>query len=187
MDEQKLLRLLRKDPNRGMEKLIEAYAGLVYAVIARVIGNPRDFTSEIEGCAADVFSEFYMNLEQYDPTQSSIKTWLCVIARNNAVDLLRKADKNRRCVSLDDGDMCIPIGADKTPEEALLEEELRRRVLMAVNDLGEPDRTIILRKFFYRQPSRQIAQDLGMTVSNVDTRTHRAIGKLKNMIGGAVE
>lgn len=184
MDDRQLLRLLHRDPNAGMEKLIETYAGLVYAVIRRALPEPSDFTSELEGCAADVFSEFYCHLDKFDPHLSSIKTYLCVIARNNAVDLLRRSDRWRDRLSLDDEAVLLQPG-DGSAEEALLEQELRRRVLQAVRDLGEPDSTILLRKYFYLQPSKQIAEDLGLTVSNVDTRTHRALRKLRNLFGGA--
>ena len=182
MDDRKLLRLLRKDPNAGMEKLIETYAGLVYAVVARSIPDPCDFASELEACVSDVFSEFYCTLHTYDPSLSSIKTWLCVLARNNAVDLLRK---HRVFLSLDDEDVLFQLPGGASAEEIILEKESRRALLQAIHDLGEPDRTILLRKFYYRQPSKRIADELGMTVSNVDTRTHRAIAKLRKMIGGA--
>lgn len=187
MDDQKLLRLLHKDPNAGMEKLIETYAGLVYAVVTRAIPDPCDFTSELEGCVADVFSEFYCNLDKYDPRLSSIKTYLCVIARNNAIDLLRRNDKFKAHTPMDAEDIVFQLTDSASAEEALLEKELRREVLQAVRDLGEPDSSILLRKFFYLQPSKQIADELGLTVSNVDTRTHRALHKLRKLFGGTVK
>ena len=180
MDDKKLLRLLRTDPNTGMEKLIEKYAGLVYAVVTRALPDPCDFTSELEDCVSDVFSEFYLDLDRYDPRLSSIKTYLCVIARNNAVDLLRRRKIH---LSLDDADIIFP-GAEGSPEADVMKKQLRSDVLKAVQEMGEPDRTILLRKFYYLQPSKDIARDLGMTVSNVDTRTHRAIAKLRKMFGG---
>ena len=54
----------------------------------------------------------------------------------------------------------------------------------AVKALGEPDCEIILRKFYLSQSSKEIAERLNMTVSNVDTRTHRAIKRLRNELGG---
>lgn len=64
------------------------------------------------------------------------------------------------------------------------DEELRRRVIKAVKDLGDPDSKIIFRKFYYGESSKEIAKALGLTVSNVDTRTHRALNKLRKMFGG---
>lgn len=181
MDDEKLLRLLHKDPNTGMEKLIEIYAGLVYAVITRAIPDSCSFTSELESCVADVFSEFYCNLSKYDPRLSSIKTYLCVIARNNAIDLLRKNDKLKSNISLDTEDLVLTLPGSMSAEDTLLKKETRREILQAINAMGEPDRSILLRKFYFLQPSKQIAADLGLTSSNVDTRTHRALHKLRRL------
>ena len=49
--------------------------------------------------------------------------------------------------------------------------------------LSKPDREIIVRKFILGQSSKEIAAILGLSVSNVDTRTHRAIKKLKKELG----
>lgn len=184
MDERKLLQLLHKDPNTGIQKLMDAYAGLVYAVIARALPNPEDFASEMEGCVADVFSEFYCELHKYDPQKSSIKTYLCVMARNNAIDLLRRNEKRIGQLSLDDENAVISVPEEANPEDAMQEKQLRQRLVQLIKDLGEPDSTILLRKFYYRQPSKEIARDLGMTVSTVDTRTHRALAKLRKQLGG---
>ena len=61
---------------------------------------------------------------------------------------------------------------------------MRKQVLQEVKNLGEPDTTIIIKKYYLNKSSKQIAKDLGMTVGNVDTRTHRAISKLKKVFGG---
>ena len=184
MDECKLLQLLHNDPNTGIKKLMDMYAGLVYAIISRMLPNPGDFASEMEDCVADVFSEFYCDLQRYDPSKSSIKTYLCIIARNNAIDMLRKNENRIGQLSLDDDNATVYLADETNPEDAMEEKQLRRRVLQAIKELGEPDCSILLRKFYYRQPSKQIARDLGMAVSTVDTRTHRALAKLRKQLGG---
>ena len=57
-------------------------------------------------------------------------------------------------------------------------------LIKEVKALGEPDSEILMRKFYFSQSSKEIAEELNMTVSNVDTRTHRAIVKLRNKLGG---
>ena len=68
--------------------------------------------------------------------------------------------------------------------EFVIKNELRREVIKAVEELGEPDSSIIFRKFYYGESSKDIAKAVGLTVSNVDTRTHRALNKLRKMFGG---
>ena len=102
MEDDKLLRLLHNDPNSGMEQLMDQYAGLVYAVIKGKLSESYHVSSDIEDCAADVFSEFYTQLSKYDPNVSSIKTYLCVLARHRAIDIVRKREKQKEDLSLDD-------------------------------------------------------------------------------------
>ena len=184
MEDTKLLRLLRKDPSAGMEILMDRYAGLVYAVVRGKLASSFHVSSDIEDCVADVFSEFYHDLDKFDPSISSIKSYLCVLARNNAIDILRRRGRQARDISIDDPDILIQIADDFDLVSELCEEEMRREVLCAVSDLGEPDSSIIVRKYIFGESSKEIAERLGLTVSNVDTRTHRALNKLRKLFGG---
>ena len=44
--------------------------------------------------------------------------------------------------------------------------------------------TILLRKYYFSDSSKEIAASLNLTVSAVDTRAHRAILKLRSIFGG---
>ena len=183
MEDKKLLRLLHKDPNAGMEQLIDQYTGLVYTVVKGKLADFYHVSSDIEDCVADVFSKFYMNLSEYDPKISSIRSYLCVIARNHAINLAEKRGR-RGGISIDDEAFLIETIETQTVDIAFDERELCREVLKAVKDLGEPDASIVFRKFYYGQSSKEIALALGLSVSNVDTRTHRALNKLRKLFGG---
>ena len=180
MEDSKLLRLLHKDPSAGMEQLMNQYAGLVYAVVKGKLAESFYVSTDIEDCVADVFSEFYTDLSKYDPKISSIKSYLCVLARYHASDVCRKREKQRNDVSPDDENSFLQL-ADNGE---LSEDELRREVLSAVKELGEPDTSIIIRKYYFGNSSKEIADALKLTVSNVDTRTHRALNKLRKLFGG---
>ena len=184
MEDAKLLRLLHKDPSVGMEQLMNQYAGLVYAVIKGKLAESSCVSSDIEDSVADVFSEFYTDLPKYDPKLSSIKSFLCVLARNNAIDVLRKRERQNRDASLDDADRLLQIADDVSISSELVENELRREVFDAVKKLGEPDTSIIIRKYYFGESSKEIAEALKLTASNVDTRTHRALNKLRKLFGG---
>ena len=75
--------------------------------------------------------------------------------------------------------------ADAASLEGDFEDRERRRELIeAVKALKDPDREIIVRKYYLAQSSADIASALGLTVSNVDVRAHRAIHKLRKRFGG---
>ena len=103
------------------------------------------------------------------------------MARRRATDVFRKRERAHGEISTDDTECFIQIAADDGDAD---EAELRREVLAAVKELGEPDASIIIRKYYLGESSVQIADALKLTVSNVDTRTHRALNKLRKLFGG---
>lgn len=175
MRDVELLDLLRKNPEKGLKALISQYGGLVYAVVRRNL--PQALCTDAETCAAEVFSEFYLDLDKFDPSKGSIKAWLCVIARHNAVDMARR---NTAVLPLDEEIRADTSGVSL--ESELEERELRRAVLSEVKSLDEPDREILLRKFYLGESSKEIAKRLKMSVSNVDARTSRAVEKLRKRL-----
>lgn len=180
MQDQELLDILRRSPEKGMEILMKQYAGLLYALArSRLPGNVF-CSADVEGCVADAFSEFYLDLDKYAPEKGSIRGWLCVIVKHNALDLVRRRYRDAQALPLNEELEAANAGA--LLESGLEEQELRRAALEAVRGLEEPDREIVMRKFYLGESSRQIAAGLGLTVSNVDTRTHRAIGKLRDKL-----
>lgn len=176
MQDEELLDMIRQNPEKGLKAIMKQYGGLVYTVVKRNLPSSA-CAADIEACAADVFSEFYLDLDKFDPSKGSLKAYLCVIAKHNALDLARR---NNEHLPLDE-----ELGAvsDGTSLESDLEyQELRRAVLDEVKSLNEPDREILLRKFYLGESSKEIAKALKMSVSAVDTRTSRAVEKLRNSL-----
>lgn len=183
MEDKKLLRLLHKDPDAGMEQLMNQYTGLVYAVVKGRLADSYYVSSDIEDCVADVFSKFYLQLTDYEPSISSIKSYLCVMGRNQAINISKKRSLEGG-ISLDDEESFLQVAGDGTLDDTLADEEFGREVIKAIANLGEPDSAILFRKFYYGESSKEIAKATGLTVSNVDTRTHRALHKLRKIFGG---
>lgn len=177
MQDLELLDMLRHTPESGMEVLVKQYGGLVYAVVKSRLFHGVFCAADIEECVADTFSEFYLDLDKYDPAKGSIRSWLCVIAKHNALDLVRRQPQ---VISLDEE--LSEISAGTLLESDLEEREMRRVVFQEVKALDEPDREILLRKFYLGESSKEIAGRLGLTVSNVDTRTSRAVEKLRKRL-----
>ena len=184
MDDLNLISLLNSDPNAGMEKLMDQYAGLVYSVVKNRLADSLCVSSDIEDCVSEVFSDFYIGLEKFNPQVSSIKSYLCVIARNSATDIVRRRSRQKEELVSDDDSLIVFASDNDSAEVSYLEEELRREVLSAIKELGEPDSTIIIRKYYFGESSKQIARSLRLTVTAVDTRAHRALSKIKKIFGG---
>ncbi len=176
MSDKELLRLLRRNPAKGFDRMVGLYGGLLYALVRGRLTPACYGSTDVEDVVADTFSDFYLSLSSFDPSRCSIKSYLCVIARNKAADVLRK--KRPAELPIEDAEDVLYVS--DTAEES----ELRADVLHAVGNLGEPDSEILVRKYYLGQPSKEIAHALSLTPANVDTRAYRAVEKLRKLFGG---
>lgn len=176
MDDRGLITLLKKHPHRGFDALVGQYGGLLYTVVRGRLSAEHFGSGQVEDIVADSFSDFYLNLSTYDPDRCSIKSYLCVIARNKAADVLRK-NRVTELPLTETEDVLIV-------SDTIEDSELRADLLRAIQNLGEPDSVILIRKYYLGQPSKDIAGALDLSPANVDTRAHRAIEKLRKLFGG---
>ena len=179
MGDRELIKLLKKNPAKGFDRLTAQYGGLLYMLIRGRLSLSRHGSSEIEDLVADTLSDFYLHLKDFRPERCSIKSYLCVIARNKATDAQRKEKIAE--LPLEDAEDMIDVADD------IEETDLREQLLREINALGKPDSVIIIRKYYLGQPSKDIAAALDMTPANVDTRAHRAIKKLKKALTGGAQ
>lgn len=183
-EDKRLLRQLRRDPVLGIRQLAEEYTALVAFIVRGRLSSVCD-TAGIEELMSDVFVEFYVGLDRFNPTRGTVKAYLCAIAKNLASERYSSYIKESGRLSFDDENVPEEIFmSEYSVEEELVDDEFRRELFVVVNALGEPDSEIIVREFYLCEPSKTIAAALGMTVSAVDTRTHRALAKLKEKLTG---
>ncbi|MBR6703893.1 MAG: sigma-70 family RNA polymerase sigma factor [Lachnospiraceae bacterium] len=177
MREQELFNLIRQDPNSGFEKLMSEYGALA-ASVARGLLLPAGLDeADVEDCLAESLVELYRKRDGLDPEKGSLKALFCSIARHKALDKLRS---RRESVPLES----LPERPDGLSlEERFAEEDLRERVLAAVKALPEPEREILLRKYYLGQSSKEIAEKLGLKPGTVDVKAHRAVRILKARLG----
>lgn len=181
--DRELLLLLRKNPDRGMEECVRKYSGLLYHIVRGRLQGAAFSEEDLEDCVADSFCEFWESLGRFDESKGSIKAWLAAIAANNARDLVRKRKNEALSVSIEDDNAAEPA-SEYSLEGDFETKEQRAELLAAVRSLESPDREIIIRKFYLQQSSKEIAEALSLSVSNVDTRTHRAVRKLRERLSG---
>ncbi|MBO4500703.1 MAG: sigma-70 family RNA polymerase sigma factor [Clostridia bacterium] len=177
--DEKLIALLKSDPNAGMGELISRYSGLVFAVVRGRLCGVCD-SSEIEDCVADVFINFQKGFGTFVPGVS-LKNYLAVIARNTAGMYMRNRIQTE---PIDGGEFFTDIPESGDFTEDIAEKQLLESVYAEIRKMGSPDSDILIRKYYFGHSSKDIARDLHLSVSNVDTRAHRAIEKLRAKFGG---
>ena len=150
----------------------ELYRGSRDDVYAYVAGLLRD-THAAEDVTALAFERAYRRRRRFDPRRGSGRAWVFAIARNAALDELRR---RRRTASLQaDPEDLAASAPDDDAEQALRRTALRE----AVSGLDPRERELIALRFFAGLGHAEIGQVLGISSSNAGTRLHRAIDKLR--------
>jgi RNA polymerase sigma-70 factor, ECF subfamily len=153
----------------GFAELYERTLPRVYGYVASLL---RD-RSAAEDVTAQAFERAYRKRKSYRPARGSIDAWLFGIARNAALDELRKR-KRRAVLEVDPEDTASPAPEDQA------ELALRRgAVRAALASLDGQERDLIALKFAGGLSNGEIARVLRMSESNVGTRLHRTITKLR--------
>ena len=106
-----------------------------------------------------------------------LKTWLSIIARTQALNRCREITK-RDTVPLEDINFIDHIGV----ADDVLKEETRRALVAAINALGEPEREILIRRYYYDQKPKEIALALDMSAKQVDNRLYQTKLKLREAL-----
>src|SRR5439155_14625186 len=85
-DDAALIACIRAGDQSAMADLYDRYSGVVYGVALRVLAN----TTAAEDVVQEVFLQLWRNPQAFNADRGRLAPWLAVIARNRAIDLLRK-------------------------------------------------------------------------------------------------
>jgi RNA polymerase sigma-70 factor (ECF subfamily) len=162
-------------PALDFEALYRAARDDVYAYVATML---RD-RGAAEDVTAAAFERAYRKQRTYKAGRGSERAWLFGIARNAALDELRR---RKRAAAL----VAEPADSDATPPEDAAENALRRAaVRVALAQIDPRERELVALKFHAGLDNAEIAAVLGVSVSNAGTQLHRAMTKLREAVAHA--
>lgn len=175
--------LLKKSPHKAHKALFDEYCNYVYTIVYNKLNS---FSHEdTEECVSDVFAEIFFKYEDESSYQGDLKNYIGTVAKRRAIDKYRSLSyKSSRTVYIEDENFSeASDGTDiaQNTENA----EMQKILLDKIDELGEPDSTIIVQKFYYNRTSEQIAKQLSMKASAVRMRCTRAMKRLKELLADA--
>jgi RNA polymerase sigma-70 factor (ECF subfamily) len=129
--------------------------------------------SAAEDVTALAFERLYRSRARLDHRRGSPRAWLFAIARNAALDELRRRRRQPRYELEDE------LVADRDCAEAFEHVERRATVRDALAALPLREREVVLLKFHGQLTGGELAKALGVSESNAGTRLHRALTRLR--------
>lgn len=166
-DESEWLGLAQNGDDEAFTQLVERYQNPVYNLCYRMLGDPL----EAEDAAQEAFWRAYQAIRRYDPNRS-FATWLLSITAHYCIDLQRK----RRLPTLEIEDWMEEVLPDNTPDPERVsgEREEKERIYKMLEVLNPQDRAAIILRYWYEFSEEELSKALGLSVSAVKSRLHRA-------------
>lgn len=170
-----LVRAAQRGDQRAFAQLVEKHEARVYNLARKMMREPQDAEDVLQETFLSVFR--HLNAFKGD---SSFSTWLYRIATNAALMKLRA--RKPPPLSLDepadaDGVEMLPreiVDWGITPEDALLNDEVRAQMDRAVAALPEALRAVFVLRDIEGLSAQETADVLSISIPNVKTRLHRA-------------
>ena len=181
MTSRELADLMQSSPAECHKALVREYGRYVYAIVynkLRGCGTEED----IEECVSDVFADIFMKCKVDITSENDVKYLISTVAQRRAIDSFRSLTARANHITDTDDEDISMLVSDFSVDEHVDRSELRRVLLDKIDELGEPDSTIIIQKFYYNRDSKEIAKAVSMTASAVRVRCSRAMDKLRTKL-----
>jgi RNA polymerase sigma-70 factor (ECF subfamily) len=162
-----LARIGQHDEN-AMEALFRRYSGPVYSVALRVLHD----SGQAEDVMQEVFLQLWRNSTAFVEERGSLGAWLVVIARNRAIDQLRR---RRPADSVEDVVLASSVNVAGEAERNVMMEKVRR----VLNDLPAEQRKSLELAYFEGLSHSEIASRTGDPLGTVKTRIRQALISLR--------
>ncbi len=168
-------------------KLYERSSAHLFAVVLRI---NRDRAQ-----AEDILQEVYVNVWRaaagFDAAQSQPLTWLTSIARNRAIDSLRRANtqpqlRSGHASDDEDSDVYDQTADDSPgPLELLGRASEARQLQHCMQDLSAPQRQSLALAYFDGLSHAEVADQMGQPLGTVKSWVRRALMALKGCLDHA--
>ena len=153
------------------EYLIDTYQNLIFSICYKIV---KDYF-EAEDLAQETFLSAYKHLSTFDRQYE--KAWLCRIATNKCLDFIKRAD--RQSIPTEDEYFLTQKDKEPSPEDNVLELEVKQQLSKRCNSLKSPYREIAFDYFYRELSAAEIAENTGKNLKTVQTQIYRARAMLQ--------
>ena len=153
-------------------RLFDHFVPRIEAYLLR-LGADRATAEEI---SQEVMVTLWRKAQLFDPTKSSVTTWLYRIARNRRIDVARRD----RLDYMDPMDSTFDTVADDRVLDTTVDVQRREEVLRtAIRDLPEEQLVLVKLAFFESLSHSAIAEKTGLPLGTVKSRIRLAFTRLR--------
>ena len=174
----------------AFDRLVRRYEAPLYGFLRHMVGDGD--------AADDLFQDTFMRVMKALPGYQEtgrFKSWLFGIARNQALDLLRKRKREQAVFHSsiqDEEEQVNPLDegiedADLQPDILTEKAEWAGRLEKAIKELPDVQREVLTLRFDGDMTFRQIAEVTGDSINTVQGRLRYAINALRKRLDNVIQ
>ncbi|MGY0217050.1 sigma-70 family RNA polymerase sigma factor [Endozoicomonadaceae bacterium StTr2] len=159
--------------HRDLEQLYRLTSPKLFGLLLRMLKSQ----AIAEDCLQQVYIKIWNHAGSFDPRKARAMTWLSTIARNQALDQLRKQQRE----ALEPDDSALDTISDDTPghDDELARQQHEKQVHQCVGDLPDNYRQCIKLAYFDGLTHALLAEKLQVPLGTVKTWVRRGLMRLK--------
>ena len=154
-----LVSAISSGDEQAMAQLYDRYSPIIYSVALRVLGD----TGAAEDILQEVFLQLWRSPAMFDASRGSMPGWLAVIARNRAIDSLRK-----RRPETDIAQVVVSVEPDLAGKAEW--SRAADKIRSALGGMPAPQRSALEMAFFDGLTHTEIAEKTGEPLGTIKTR-----------------
>ena len=177
IDEELIPKLLNREQGAYLY-LMETYNKLLWVVVGGILGKVGTI-QDIEECISDVFIQLWKNPQAFNQQRGSLKSYLAVIAKSRALNTYKKLTR-AKIIELDEAIQ----STDDDLFDYILEKDMCQELYDAIQTLVEPNKEILIRRYFFDEKPKRIAENISMSIKEVENRLYQSKVKLRKKLEG---
>jgi len=174
-----LVRQVRSANEEAFRALFRRYGPLAKGLAYRVV-RQRSMAEEI---AQEAFLALWRDPESYREDRGTFRSWLLATVHHRAVDMVRREEAQRRR-GLEQQAETEAVEADiaDSVADSVDQADTRKRVHEALQDIAPAQRQVLEKMYFEGKTQADIAQELGLPLGTVKSRTLLGMRKLRLLL-----
>ena len=168
--------LIQKDEN-VFENVFHLYSGACLNLSRKILRSDARAHDVVQ----NVFVQLFEKPERFDPTRGSIQTFLLTQCRSRSIDMIRSetARTKRELTQHDNLALSRNDNISSNTESIILNLSLSDEVKVALNQLGEDEKEVIVLSYYQGLTYRETAAKLNSPEGTVKSRIRSGLKKLK--------
>lgn len=177
-EDEKIIEMFFERSEQGIRELDTKYGKFLHKISYNILNNQQD----AEECVNDAYLGAWNTIPPAKP--DPLLTYICKIVRNISLKVYYKNTVAKRnsvyTIAMDEIEACV--ASSNTVEAKFEAKELAQIIESFLDTLTTENRVIFMRRYWFSDSCKDIAEFVGLTEKNVSVRLTRIRQKLKSYL-----